>query len=273
MKKKLLLVFLAILFANLPSVNAQTCDQGKYVVGYMPSWSGSAQAIQYDKLSHVIYAFIRPTTTGGLTALDNPQKLRDIVSLAHAQNVKVMIAVGGWSDLNNADFQSMASNSSYRSTFINNIVNFINTYQLDGVDIDWEYPREGNDPADFATLMTELGNAMHSRGKLLTAAVSASGYYADGVQNSVFNAVDFLNLMVYDGGDGAAHSPYSYAVSSLDYWLGRGLPASKAVLGVPFYARPGFASYSSLLAQGASPNADVFNGAYYNGIPTIKQKA
>lgn len=242
------------------------------VVGYMPSWQGTADAIQYAKLTHIIYAFIRPTTTGGLTAVDNGAKLSDIVSRAHANNVKVSIAVGGWSDLNNADFQSMAANAGYRATFINNIVSLINTYQLDGVDIDWEYPIDGQDPANFATLMTELGNAMHSRGKLLTAAVSAQGYYANGVQSSVFNAVDFLNLMVYDGGSGADHSPYSYAVSSLDYWLGRGLPASKATLGVPFYARPSWKKFSELVAQGADPYADVYQGDHYNGITTIKNK-
>ena len=137
--------------------------------------------------------------------MDQPQKLKDIVSLAHANGVLVGIAIGGWSDLNNTDFQTMAGNSTYRSNFINNIVSLISTYQLDGVDIDWEYPSDGADPANFATLMTELGNAMHSRGKYLSAAVAAQGYNANGIQSSVFNAVDFLNIMVYDGGSGADH--------------------------------------------------------------------
>ncbi|HEY9046939.1 MAG TPA: glycosyl hydrolase family 18 protein, partial [Ohtaekwangia sp.] len=243
------------------------------VVGYMPSWSGTASEIQYSNLTHINYAFIRPTTTGGLTALDNPQKLRDIVSLAHANGVLVGIAVGGWSELNNTDFQSMAGNASYRTTFVNNILSFLQTYQLDGVDIDWEYPVDGADPANFTTLMTALSNALHAQGKYLSAAVSAQGYYAGGVQAAVFNVVDFLNLMVYDGDAGAGHSPYSYAVSSLDYWLNtRGLPASKAVLGVPFYARPSWKSFRQLLLDGASPNSDTYNGDYYNGIPTIKSK-
>ncbi|MBD0260640.1 MAG: hypothetical protein ICV83_33395, partial [Cytophagales bacterium] len=249
------------------------CDAGQRVVGYQPSWAGTAQEIEYDKLSHVIYAFIRPTTTGGLTAVENPQKLQDIVALAHAQGVKVLMAVGGWSDLNNADFQSTAANASYRTAFINNLVSLVNTYDLDGVDIDWEYPVDGADPANFTTLMDELGTAMHARGKLLTAAVAAYGYYANGIQTAVFADVDFLNLMVYDGGDGAAHSPYSMAGQSLDYWLGRGLPASKAVVGVPFYGRPTWKSYRQLVAEGANPIQDVFNGVYYNGTATIKQKA
>jgi hypothetical protein len=259
------LVLLLMLIAHLSMAQYK-------VVGYMPSWAGTSTQIQYNKITHINYSFIRPTTTGGLTAVDQPTKLQDIVSRAHAAGVKVGMAVGGWSDLNNTDFQSTAANGNYRTAFINNLINLINQYGLDGIDIDWEYPREGSDPDNYATMMSELATALHARGKYLTAAVSASGYYADGVQPGVFNSVDWLNIMVYDGGDGAAHSPYSYAVSSLDYWAGRGLPANKTVLGVPFYARPGFASYATLLGQGADPYADVFNGAYYNGINTIKQK-
>jgi hypothetical protein len=267
---KVVVAFIVLVLIVL--VTQQAFSQFK-VVGYMPSWSGTASEIQYTKLTHINYSFIRPTTTGGLTAVDQPAKLQDIVSRAHAVGTKVGIAVGGWSDLNNTDFQSMAANASYRSAFINNLVNLINTYQLDGVDIDWEYPSDGADPANYSTMMSELGSAMHSRGKYLTAAVSASGYYANGILNTVFPSVDWLNLMVYDGGSGADHSPYSYAVSSLDYWLNtRGLPASKAVLGVPFYARPSWKSFRTLLAEGANPNSDTYNGDYYNGIPTIKQK-
>lgn len=264
------MLFILLCLYLLPALGLQA--QNFKVVGYMPSWSGTASDIQYNKVTHINYAFIRPTTTGGLTAIDNPSKLQSIVSLAHANGVKVGIAVGGWSDLNNADFQSMAANASYRTAFVNNLLSLCQTYQLDGVDLDWEYPIDGQDPANFTTLMTQLGNALHAQGKFLTAAVSAQGYYAGGIQNAVFNVVDFLNIMVYDGGSGADHSPYSYAVSSLDYWAGRGLPASKTVLGVPFYARPSWKSFRQLVSEGANPNLDTYNGDYYNGITTIKQK-
>jgi chitodextrinase len=254
------------------TASTPTCDAGQRVVGYQPSWAGTAQEIEYDKLSHVIYAFIRPTTTGGLTAVENPQKLQDIVSLAHAQGVQVLIAVGGWSNVGNADFQSMAASASYRAAFINNLVSLVNNYGLDGVDMDWEYPSAAADQANFVTLMDELGTAMHTRGKLLTAAVAAYGSNADAIGTAVFADVDFLNLMIYDG-DGTHHSPYSMVGQSLDYWLGRGLPAGKAVVGVPFYAKPSWKPYRQLLAAGANPTQDVFNGDYYNGTVTIKQKA
>ncbi|UII28737.1 glycosyl hydrolase family 18 protein [Fulvivirga maritima] len=242
------------------------------VVGYMPSWAGTAQAIQYDKLTHINYSFLLPNADGSLQSIENASKLQQIVSLAHAAGVKVQIAIGGWNDGNDSNFTALASNTSTRNAFVNNVLSFVSQYNLDGVDMDWEFPREGNEPQDFETLMQELGAALHAEGKILTAAVVASGWNADGILDGVFDDVDFLNLMAYDGGNGAAHSPYSYASSSLDYWLGRGLPASKAVLGVPFYGRPSWQTYSALISQGADPYADEFNGVYYNGINTIQDK-
>jgi chitinase len=61
--------------------------------------------------------------------------LQRVVKLAHAANTKVVIAIGGWSDSNY--FSGAVSTSSRRKTFVNNIVAFVNKYNLDGVDIDW----------------------------------------------------------------------------------------------------------------------------------------
>ncbi|HEU4551785.1 MAG TPA: glycosyl hydrolase family 18 protein [Chitinophaga sp.] len=239
------------------------------VVGYMPSWSGDVNTVQYSKLTHINYAFLLPNSNGSLQAIENPSKLQNLVSKAHANGVKVMISVGGWNDGNDSGFEGLAASSGTRTTFVNNIISFVNQYGLDGVDIDWEYPDAGASANNYLALMTQLSNEMHNRGKLLTAAVVAEG--GSSILSGVFNVVDFLTIMAYDANN-SNHSPYSYAVSSLNYWRNRGLAKEKAILGVPFYARPSWDSYATLLSQGASPNSDVFNGNYYNGIPTIKSK-
>ncbi len=254
---------------NVTTDSGCTGDSNFKVVGYMPSWQGTTSAVQYDKLTHINYSFLLPNSDGSLRPLDNISKMQQLVSLGHAQGVKILIAVGGWMDGNDSAFTTLAANPTTRTNFINNLVNFVDQYELDGVDMDWEYPQEGNEPQNFELLMQELGQAMHSRGKLLTAAVVVSGWNADGVLNGVFDDVDFLNIMAYDGPD---HGSMAQAQGGLDYWLGRGLPKDKAVLGVPFYSRPQAQSYASLLAQGADPNSDSFQGNNYNGIPTIKAK-
>ena len=239
------------------------------VIGYMPSWAGDVNTVQYSKLTHINYAFLLPTATGGLQGIDNPSKLQSLVAKAHANGVKVMISVGGWNNGDDSGFESLAANSNYRNTFVNNMIGFVNQYGLDGVDIDWEYPDGGASANNYVTLMTQLATEMHNRGKLLTAAVVGTG--GASILNAVFNVVDFLNLMAYDYNN-FDHSTYSYAQQSMSYWRGRGLPQSKCVLGVPFYGRPSWETFAQLVARGANPYADVFNGVGYNGITTIKSK-
>jgi chitinase len=226
-------------------------------------------------LTHINYAFLpQPNADGSIQAVPNAGKLQTIVSNAHARGVKVLISVGGWTDLANGGFEGTASTAANRTRFANAMVGLVTQYNLDGVDIDWEYPQPGTaQAANYTAMMTELGNAMHSRGKLLTAAVVALGGTGAGVETAVFNVVDFLNLMAYDGGSGPTHSPYSYAVDSINYWRGRGLPAAKTVLGVPYYARPSWAAYATKVGQSAT-NAcrDTDGSDYWNGIPTMRQK-
>ena len=251
--------------------HAAVLPNGFKSVGYMPSWAGSATAIQYNKLTHINYAFVLPNSNGSLQALDNPAKLQQIVSLGHQNNVRVSIAVGGWNDGNDSAWESFAASASGRTTFVNAIVNLVNQYNLDGVDIDWEYPDPGASGNNYTALMGQLSTAMHSRGKLLTAAVVSEGGTANGVQPAVFGYVDWLNIMAYDGG--SPHANYDWSIASANFWKNRGLPKAKTVLGVPFYSRPGYLTYAQLVAQNpANANVDCVNGQCYNGIPTIRRK-
>jgi len=259
---------LVLIFLFIVKITSSADAQSFKVVGYIPAW-GDVNIIEYDKLTHINYAFIRPSNdgSGGLDSLNDPSELQSLVSQAHAHGVKVCISVGGGSWCN---FAGLASNATARTTFTNNMINFVNTYNLDGVDIDWEFP-DGHE-SEYDLLMNELGVAMHSRGKILTAAVL---YVQASCPSSVFGYVDFLNIMAYDMG--YPHSEYSNTVWALNYWrVTRGLPKEKAVLGVPFYGKDSagnYYSYSDLVAQDPqAPYKDNVGGVYYNGIQTIKDK-
>ena len=111
--------------------------------------------------------------------------------------------------------------------------------------------------------------------KLITTAVVSHGATGEGVLPETFEIFDFVNIMAYDGGE--PHSSIGLAEDSFAYWLNRGLPPEKAVLGVPFYAHPNFTPYWKIIKQ--DPQAaylDEFEylGAIldYNGIPTIQEK-
>jgi chitinase len=245
---------------------------GFRVIGYLPSWQGSVEDVDFARLTHVNYAFALPTPPGGLRPVDDLPKLQALVRRAHQRGVRVSLSVGGWNDGDDSAFTALASSPATRRGFATTVAAFVAEQGLDGADIDWEYP-EPEERASYAALIGELSARLRPAGKLLTAAVTASSYGSGGVGAETFPDFDWLNVMAYDGGNGADHSPYSFAVSGLDYWAGRGLPREKTVLGVPFYSRPGWRSYAWLVQNYPdAPNRDEVGGEYYNGIDTMQKK-
>lgn len=260
------------------------------VVGYYPSWKhDKLYTVDFGVLTHVCYAFAIPTPDGSLRDLENPDTAAQLISSAHENGAKVLLSVGGWSyndtPLEGVFMEATADSERIR-IFAENIAAMCDKYGFDGVDMDWEHPRaDGTSAKQYEELMLTLSEKLHAEGKLLTAAV-LSGVTADGNvyydvaahTNAVLNAVDFINIMAYDGGDGERHSQYDFAVNCGTYWTEtRGLPSYKAVLGVPFYARPSWADYGTILAAAPDAwNSDSvsYNGmeVYYNGIDTIKKK-
>lgn len=255
------------------------------MVGYCPSWTFSdVSKLPYDRLTHINYSFIIPKADGSIKPLDNPQKLRDLVANAHAKGVKVNIAVGGWSD-GGAEldpvFEALGANEAARNRLVTEVMNVVTTYNLDGVDMDWEYPDPGVSSDNYYKLMKQLSDKLRPQGKLLTAAVSC-GRTVDGtdlwaakaITPEVVALVDWLNIMAYDGGNGNRHSPYSFAEGAAKYWNEtRGFSKDKLVLGVPFYGRPSWKPYNQIVAEDSTaPTKDNVGDVYYNGIDTIKRK-
>lgn len=255
------------------STSASSAGNQLKIVGYTPSWSTVESALQYSKLTHINYAFVLPNANGSLQAVPQSELLRSIVTGAHSHNVKVVVSIGGWNDGNDSNFVAFANSEDGRTRFTNAVMDLIEIYHLDGIDIDWEYPDPGAESANYSKLMKQLADALHPNGKILTAAVVAEGSTGAGIQSDVFEFVDFLNLMAYDKNNNN-HSPYSYAQESIGYWSDRGLPADKLVLGVPYYARPSWSDYKTKIMQN-SANAcrDTDGSDYWNGIPTIRKKA
>ncbi len=244
---------------------------GFRIIGYATDAIVPA-AIPYEQLTHINYAFLIPNRDGTFAPLNNPWKIEEIVRRAHEHGVQVLISVGGWGW--DEQFETLAADPASRAVFVRDLVEIVARYDFDGADIDWEYPDPGPSSQNFLALMTELRAAL-PQDKLLTMAVVALGEHGAGIPTETFALTDFVNIMAYDGG--TPHSSYQYAVDSLDYWLGRGLPPEKAVLGVPFYARPNEAPYRRIVAADpAAAYLDEFDyyGTLinYNGIPTIQAK-
>ena len=253
---------------------------GFRIVGYFPSWSGQPADIQYPALTHINYAFLAANKNGGYQAIPNPAKLSELVAAAHAYGVKVLASLGGYNDGRTDAFQAIAADARITNRFVDNTLALVDEFQLDGVDMDWEYPSLA--AADnYAALMHALAARLHAAGKLLTAAVSANDVHGSAIRGSVIADVDFLNIMAYDDGygqPGVHHSTYDFAYDAIYYWRNnRDAPGSKLVLGVPFYGRSLKNRHSRtfkgiLAADSDAPGKDVSGEFGYNGFATLRDK-
>ncbi|RXZ80929.1 glycoside hydrolase [Paenibacillaceae bacterium] len=204
---------------------------------------------------------------------DNDADLKNYAAFADIKknnpNLKMMVSVGGWSWSKN--FSNVAADEVTRRTFANSAVKFLRAYELDGLDIDWEYPVEGgedhnvhspNDKQNFTLLMKTVREALDAAGSedgkyyLLTIASGQGDNFvvnAD-LANST-NYLDFISIMTYDYSGGwetlANHNAPLYHDSKLPKpsaprnnvrggalgHLNGGVPDYKLVLGVPFYGK------------------------------------
>jgi len=239
------------------------------VAGYQPSWS-SGNVIQYDKLTHVHYSFLKPNADGSLKLVPNPKLLKKIVKDAHAKKVKVGIAIGGWNKGDDSEFEALAKNAATREKFVTEVMKLVKEYKLDGVDMDWEYPDAGESAQNFLKLIRELSIELKKENKFLSAAVVSYGKTGEGIDKEVFQYLDMLNVMAYDGKD---HGSFKQATDAIKYWSARGCPQGKIVLGLPFYGRSPYKSYRKLLEDDPQAHAkDVIGKVHYNGLAMIRKK-
>jgi len=261
--------FLALALAALLIFSHHAlCAPAKPIVcGYVFTRGAALTPGQIDphKLTRINYAFANigqgrivegaPETAGNLAAL---------TALRHENpNLTVLISVGGW--LWSGGFSDMVLTQASRATFIDSVAAFLTRYDLDGLDIDWEFPGQvgaGNkfrpeDKHNYTLLVKELRARFDSMQKqshrhlYLTLAVEASTDFLENTEmGEVQKYVDTINLMAYDyyePGDGKItgnHAPLftdpadPKAISadrSVTEYEKAGVPAAKLLLGVPFY--------------------------------------
>ena len=225
-----------------------------------------AAEIAADKLTHVNYAFVN--IEKGEVVEGSPrdaENLRVLTGLrSRNPHFKVLVSVGGWSW--SGGFSAAAATPESRARLVASAVDFVRRHDLDGFDVDWEYPGlpgDGNphgpqDKPNFTKLMAELRAALDQEGRargrryLLTMAAGAFPRFLEQTEmERVAASVDFVNLMTYDfriaGSDPlAGHHANLYrnpqddgnsADGAVRDFVAAGVPAHKLVLGVPFYGR------------------------------------
>ena len=213
-----------------------------------------------------------PTSAGVLRGNFNQlRKLKQIYP-----NLKVLISIGGWSSSDYFSNAALPANrQAFVASCIDMYLkgNFAPELQgysgiFDGIDIDWEYPAACGetcnyrleDTRNFTALLAEFRSQLNALSGqtgnpyLLTIAAPAGALYYDKIElENIHPYLDFINLMAYDfhgpwdtitnlhaplNGDPAdpSYTQGLYADHAIQDYLTRGVPPSKLVLGVPFFA-------------------------------------
>lgn len=242
--------------------------KNKYIVnGYVGGYRGlvNVEEIDAQKLTHINYAFVDVKDslaylTNLKTDSTNFRKLNELKKIN--PDLKIVISLGGWSWSEN--FSDAVLTPSSRKLFAKSCVDIVRQYNLDGVDIDWEYPamkgEEGNvyRPEDkqnftlmFKEIRTELDKLEKERNQkyLLTAAVGGSKSFVNNTEMAkVAKILDYILIMTYDyGGKTVNHHTNLYPSKGLENgssahksvidFMEAGVPASKIGLGAAFYGK------------------------------------
>ncbi|HVI40887.1 MAG TPA: glycosyl hydrolase family 18 protein [Anaerovoracaceae bacterium] len=294
MKKSIGIILAMLLVLNMGITSSFAADTSEKavqanqlkVIGYYSGtlFNEPMEKLQTDKLTHIIYSFLIPQEDGNLAVLEKPDQLKELVVQAHHDGAKVYIALGGWSYQGKplvTVFESVAASNEKRALLVNNICLLLKEYDLDGVELDWEHPSESS-IGSYEKLVVELKSALDKDGKELTAALNGAWSTTAGPEvsklmtDTCLDSFSFINVMAYDMNN-AEHSPLWFADASIDYWLNRGVPADKIILGMPLYARPSWKQYRELVAENPEYAYMDFVAttpleSYYNGLNTLREK-
>jgi chitinase len=268
-----------------------------------------------DKLTKVNYAFANVNTTTGEVflsdvwadtqfpypndvATNGTQLLGNFNQLYKLKqknrNLKVILSVGGWSY--RANFKPALATEAGRKKFCDSSLELIADLGLDGFDIDWEYPEDATDAANFLDTVQRC-RATYDQ----YAALNAHGYHFDlGISapagperytvmpiREMDPYVDNWNLMAFDyqgGGfsnftghlsnvypsltnpkstDGWENSTKSFTPfntkRAIDYYKANVASSNKIMLGMPLYGRS-FASVVDL-SRDKRAMGQKFNGS------------
>jgi chitinase len=226
----------------------------KLVIGYYPHWLKDdlpPEEIDLKNLTHIIHAFAWPNSDGTLSTY-NAMIDGNLNYQVHLSGKQILISLGGWG--NSTAFSDVTGNSSLRSTFIANIISFIQQNDYDGVDIDWEYPSTLVHKENLTLFVSELRSAldMIDSGYLLTMAISSGNWYGQWFDyEKLVSICDWLGVMTYDfHGTWSSHAGHNSPISSpsncsdgsvetaLSYLRDqRYIPSNQLVLGIPFYGK------------------------------------
>lgn len=227
----------------------------------------------------VICAFAHPNADGTFSDMaDTMYRARTIKNTIKEKGygTKVLFSIQNPTPIQEPTQMSIISASAeLRATFVNNIVTAIRDNGIDGVDVDWEFPK-AEEATNYTLLMKDVYEGVKGLNSslLVMSAVGVDTWKRYDVTNSQ-NYVDYFNVMTYDlqstgtvqhcsalykytFGDKNTMSSYSSCEKAIGYYIAAGVPTNKLLLGIPYYGRV----YSGVSGTGSTGTTIGIGSSY-----------
>ena len=287
MKRTIILSVVLLSVLILSCHRRKPDEKGVQVMAYYYTrWQNfNPETLPYDKLTHIIFSFTEvidgemkfPEDTLGLM-------LKKLVKQRKKHpDLKVMVACGGWAG--SGGFSEMARTAEGRKKFVESALKFIKEYDIDGIDIDWEYPGLpgiGNpyipeDKENFTKLMCELKQGMNTICDYLVLTFAGAGWEKafDFIElDKVMQCLNYINVMSYDlAGTSDPYTSHHTNLGFLKMEDIQGNPAAAKMIEEGDSTKP-FSTekiVAYLLNKGVNPAQIVigsnFSGRAWQGVP------
>ena len=245
-----------------------------------------------EALDIVYYAFIVPSSDGSVS-FQNTSYLEEVRALRN-HNVRILGCVNGVGTDTSTAFKVITADATLRKKFVNNLMDLVESYNLDGLDLDWEAISSSLKPiaSQYNLLCEELRAEMTRRQDeggspyLLSMALPASSYgtATDRFDFPTLNKyLDYINIMSYDlnNGEKTTHlSPLYTSTKDNGYGFGAvygvnrisslGFDKNKLIIGCAGYGKAytvsgGSGTYPALGISGKLTKISGYDGSYASG--------
>lgn len=231
----------------------------KPVFAYVYSNMGSytLPEVSLKTIDVINYSFARVTSGGGISLSENNYRnyIPKVIE-GRKKGIRVLLCIGGYG-ASCAQFSDAALTKESREAFAKNLLDVVETYHFDGVDVDWEYPGYGTgrdvsiDRPNYTLLMAEIRRQFKAANPeyLVTAAVPGGKYgYTRYELANLNNILDYVHLMTYDLQDSnrtthhtglytGSYTPHGSVEQTIKQYIASGVSKNKLVVGIAFYGR------------------------------------